>query len=286
MCIDTCTNGKIVTDNLQRPINLDELNSTLWSNKCDYLYPSNCTNLNPQNYNLILLQHNVCSLLGNLVETKQLLQTLYDKNSPVNLLLLCETFLTKKMLGLVSIPGYSIVSNLQQNHKGGGTAILIKDGIPYKQRQDLDVFIEKHTESTFIEINTKNGMPVIIGSMYCTPNTPADEFIKHTTDIISKVKGEKKKKELIIGMDHNLDLLHSDVHQPTNKFLNTLLDMQLFPMVTRPSRIIHRMATLIDNIFESKKFHRDYDSAILVSDISDDLPLLCLLKQTKILNSL
>ena len=74
----------------------------------------------------------------------------------------------------------------------------------------------------FIEINTKNGMPVIICSIYCTPNTPADEFIKHTTDIISKVKGEKKKKELIIGMDHNLDLLHSDMHQPTHKFLKTI----------------------------------------------------------------
>ena len=136
----------------------------------------------------------------------------------------------------------------------------------------------------FMEINTKNGMPAIIDSMYHTPNTSADEFIKYTTDIISKVKGEKKKKELIIGMDHNLDLLHSDMHQPTHKFLNTLLDMQLFPTITRLSRITHRMATLIDNIFESEKFHRDYDSAILVSDIADHLPLLCLLKQTKILD--
>ena len=120
--------------------------------------------------------------------------------------------------------------------------------------------------------------------MYHTANTPADEFIKSTTDIISNVKGEKKKKELIIGMDHNLDLLHNDMHQPTHKFLNTPLDMQLFPMVTRPSRITHRAATLIDNIFVSEKFHRDYDSVILVSDISDYLPLLCLLKQTKILD--
>ena len=107
--IDTCTKGKIVMDNLQRLINLDELNSTLWSDKCDYLFPSNCTNLNPQNYNLIVLQHNVRSLLGNLAETKQLLQTLHDKNSPVDLLLLCETFLTKNV-GLVSIL-YSVKSS-------------------------------------------------------------------------------------------------------------------------------------------------------------------------------
>ena len=65
-------------------------------------------------------------------------------------------------------------------------------------------------------------------------------------------------------MDHNLDLLHSDMHQPTHKSLNTLLDMQLFPMAMRPSRITQRIATLIDNIFVSEKFHRDYDSAILM----------------------
>ena len=59
-------------------------------------------------------------------------------------------------------------------------------------------------------------MPVVVDSMYRTPNTPADEFTKHTSKILSKIKQEKKAKEIIIGMDHNLDLLHSDLHQPTH----------------------------------------------------------------------
>ena len=48
-------------------------------------------------------------------------------------------------------------------------------------------------------------------------------------------------------MDHNLDLLHSDIHTPTHKFLNMLLDMQLFSTITHPSRITQTSATLIDN---------------------------------------
>ena len=111
MCIDPSPNGNIAVDNLQRPLNLDELNPTLWSDKCDDLYLSNCTNLNPQNYNFIVLQHNVHSLPCNLAETIHLLQTLHDKNSSVDLMLLCETFLSKKTMSLVNIPGYSLVSN-------------------------------------------------------------------------------------------------------------------------------------------------------------------------------
>ena len=83
-------------------------------------------------------------------------------------------------------------------------------------------------------------------------------------------------------MDHNLDLLHSDIHTSTHKFLNMLLDMQLFPTITCPSRITQTSATLIDNIFISEKFQQDYDSALLVTDTSDHLPIMCLLKQTKI----
>ena len=85
-------------------------------------------------------------------------------------------------------------------------------------------------------------------------------------------------------MDHNLDLLHSDIHTPTHKFLNMLLDMQLFPIIMRPSRVTQKSATLIDNIFISEKFQRDYDSALLVTDTSDHLPIMCLLKQTKIID--
>ena len=104
------------------------------------------------------------------------------------------TFLTAKTTGLVKILGYTLMSNHRQEHKGGGMAILIKNGIPHKRRHDLDIFIEKHTESTFIEINTKCGMPVVIGSMYQKLNTPADKFTKHTSEIMSTAKQEKKTK--------------------------------------------------------------------------------------------
>ena len=85
-------------------------------------------------------------------------------------------------------------------------------------------------------------------------------------------------------MDHNLDLLKSEYNKGTHEFLDLMLQHQLYPSVTRPSRVMQMTATLIDNIFISEKFHRSFDSAVLLRDISDHLPLLCLVKQTKLLD--
>ena len=212
------------------------------------------------------------------------MDTLNSKNSLIDILLLCETFLTKHTIGMVNIPGYDVISNHQKDFKGGGTAIVIKKGIPYKRHQNLDVMIKKQVESTFIEITTKGGIPVIIGSMYKPPNTDAADFLHPLREIIGKSRIHKIKPEIIIGMDHNLDLLKSDSHKGTHAFLELMLQNQLYPSVTRPSRITNTTATLIDNIFISEKFHCSFDSVVLISDISDHLPRLCLVKQTKILD--
>ena len=42
--------------------------------------------------------------------------------------------------------------------------------------------------------------------------------------------------------------------------------------------------TLIDNIYVSDQLHRSFDSMLLINDISDHLPTIALLKQTKLLN--
>ena len=89
---------------------------------------------------------------------------------------------------------------------------------------------------------------------------------------------------MILGMDHNMNLLNCMRHKPTNKFLDILLGHNILPLITRPTRITQQSVTLIDNIFVSKQLHRNFDSAVLLSDISDHLPTLALFKQTKILD--
>ena len=44
------------------------------------------------------------------------------------------------------------------------------------------------------------------------------------------------------------------------------------------------MATLIDNIFISEWLQCNFDSALLLSNISDHLPIVTLMKQMKVVN--
>ena len=60
-----------------------------------------------------------------------------------------------------------------------------------------------------------------------------------------------------------------------------MLENNLLPTIIHPTRITQSSATLINDIFMSKNLHRFFESAILFEDISDHLPIVTLLKQTK-----
>ena len=230
------------------------------------------------------MQLNIRSLLSNVTKLKILLTKLEWKNSSVDVILLCETFLNKKTEKLVNIPHYQLCSTYRSNHKGGGTTILIRDGIIHKRRKDLDTMIEKEVESTYVEMTAKCGKRIILGSVYKSPNTNDEKLKTHLTEVCSKIKQEKYNKELVIGMDHNMDLLKSHEHCCKQQFLDILLDNYLIPTITRPTRITKTSATLIDNVFISRMLQQSFDSMILIEEISDHLPSLVLMKQTKMRN--
>ena len=86
-------------------------------------------------------------------------------------------------------------------------------------------------------------------------------------------------------MDHNMDLLKSGNHCYTRTFLEDLTDKKIMPAITHPTCIMQSTATLIDNIFVSENLQKYFESAVILDDISDHLPTLALLKQTKLLDT-
>ena len=92
----------------------------------------------------------------------------------------------------------------------------------------------------------------------------------------------KKQKDIIVGTDHNFDLLKCGIHQQTQDFLNLFLDNDMWPKITKPTRITKSCATLIDNIFISPCIYNQHSSGILVDDISDHLPCLLLAQELKL----
>ena len=143
-------------DSLHRSRDLWELDNALWNDKCDYMDIENCANLNPNNYNLIVLQLNIRSLLSHQHDLSQLIRTTENKNSRIDIILLCKTFLSKNTYNMVKICGFTHVSNFRKDKKGGGVSILVRDGIAYRRRQDLDV-LTKNTLNPFL-LKSKAGM--------------------------------------------------------------------------------------------------------------------------------
>ena len=79
-----------------QPLEIENHDKSLWNDKCDYIELEKCDNFNKENYNFIVMHLNVRSLLAYQVELKYLLRKLNTKGSRVDVVLLCETFLTDK----------------------------------------------------------------------------------------------------------------------------------------------------------------------------------------------
>ena len=103
------------------------------------------------------------------------------------------------------------------------------------------------------------------------------EFVTELEKLIRKINLEKNK-HIIIGLDHNMDLLKSSIHRQTNDFTEMLLDNGMIPTITKPTRISKTTATLIDNILISEDLQEKFSSGILIDNSSDHLPCYATLK--------
>ena len=108
------------------------------------------------------------------------------------------------------------------------------------------------------------------GSLYRPPNTDLEMFFRDYELLLIETK--KKWKNVILGLDHNLDFLKSSTHKGMQNFVQTTLEHGLVPTITRPTRITKSTATLIDNILVSQNFCNQFTSSMLLDDMSDHLP--------------
>ena len=120
-----------------------------------------------------------------------------------------------------------------------------------------------------LKTDTRN---ILLMSGYRPPNCNVRTFLKEYSNLIISLK-RNKHHEIIIGIDHNLDLLKANSHSQTNEFLELNLRKSLIPCISKPTRITYKTASLIDNIMASSTAHCKHTRYILVDDISDHMPI-------------
>ena len=154
-------------------------------------------------------------------------------------------------------------------------SILVNSKLRSKERKDLVVETELLEHITVkLKCDRRN---ILLVSCYRPPNTNVKKFLKEYKSLIKMLKAQKGH-ELIIGLDHNLDLLKYHISPPTNDFLELNLDTDLLPCITMPTRVTDKSATLIDNLFISRKLQYNYEPYIILDDLSDHLACLLILK--------
>ena len=77
-----------------------------------------------------------------------------------------------------------------------------------------------------MEITAKNGSQILLGSLYHSPNTNAKPFTDHLEETINMTRTKNPNTEIILGMDHNLDLLKCDMHKATENFLDLIINSE------------------------------------------------------------
>ena len=267
--IDCVTYPPITMGNFDIPTihtNYD-LKEELNLNSCEYVVSGedNTELLSSSPNDLNVLQLNIRGLLNK----QDRLTTLLHEHK-VDIALLCETWLNNKTEKLIRLPNYKIYSTNRVDKIGGGVCVLSSNKLRSRIRPDLNV------ETTLLEhcvvelkTDTRN---ILLVSGYRPPNCNVRTFLKEFSDLIMSLK-RNRHHEIIIGIDHNLDLLKANSHPQTNEFLEFNLRKSLIPCISKPTRITHKTASLIDNIMASSTVHCNHTPYILVDDISDHMPI-------------
>ena len=242
-----------------------------FSDNCDYLTVDNQIKLEYDD--LVVLQLNIRGLFGKTEELKRLIYNSFKNKTP-DIILLCETWMSANSPD-VKLSGYNKFECRRTHKRGGGVCIFVNDMLTSKPRPDLQVS-DTNFEQCMAEIILKKHK-LLVGSLYRAPNTDQSKFLCDYKNFIETLTNNSEYK-IILGMDHNLDLLKSHIHKKTQQFLNMNLDFDLFPAITKPTRITHTSATLIDNIFLDSRLTGQTVNKILVDDISDHLPSVLILE--------
>ena len=182
---------------------------------------------------------------------------------------LAETWLDGESEKGLSVRGYGAVCASRKNKAGGGVALLLRDGLAYRERPDLGTFDEGVFESLFVEIVRGGGRKNdIVGVVYRPPGGDIAGFNGKMAGVLAKLRGTNA----YITGDFNVDLLKSGTHGPTSDFLGEFTSGGFYPLVSLPTRLTDTTATLIDNIW-TNNVGAEIGSGLVTVRVSDHLPV-------------
>ena len=137
---------------------------------------------------------------------------------------------------------------------GGGVGLFVHSKFSYEILNVQSSFIPGVYESIWVKIEVGKNKYKIIGNVYRPNSAPLADLAKAISthqNIILGLKSNKSHKscDIQILSDFNVNIFNFAQHELTNTYLESMFSAGLLPVITRPTRIHHMSATLIDHIF-------------------------------------
>ena len=164
------------------------------------------------------------------------------------------------------------------SNAGGGVGLWVDDNFEFDPIDEISIFEPHVFESQFIKLKTAKNKFTIIGNIYRPNTAPMADIVRFNElldEILATISNDpvlKKAEDIQIVSDSNIDMLQYQNHTHTRTYIDTLLTHGQLPLITLPTRITATTATVIDHISTSKKAD-SYDSGIIISSLSDHLPV-------------
>ena len=194
------------------------------------------------------------------------------KDNPFDVFSSSETWLKPSILDSeVAIPGYSIVRMDRHGKIGGGTAIYIRDGLPFKTQSDL---MNNTLENCMVEILRPMAKKLFICCAYRAPNNPVENYITELENVIHKLPNNS---EFILLGDFNIDLSKNNRSHFKRLLNNLSCQLHLHQLITEPTRITETSQTTIDLIFVNNT-QRIVRSGVIPCALSDHPLVFCVFK--------
>ena len=252
------------------------------------------------NDNLTIISLNIANLLSKLNSLKTFLHYISSTRTKPDIIIVVETHITEENTVYTGkelrelLPNYHFYHKGRTHKKGGGVGIFVSKNLSggahlNPDSQEKVRFIEEAFENIVITIPdaiaTSNGSikkNLVLAAVYRQPNRDNFEQFENQLKKLLQVI-DKKKNELVIAGDFNLDLLKYETHAPTASYLDSLTERRLLPRIVRPTRIKKQSATLIDHIFTKENGNTVF-SGIIDTEIAgnngytDHLPTFVILK--------
>lgn len=196
------------------------------------------------------------------IKNKQhILESYLDENE-YHYICLTETWIREDQKNTITVNNYQFAdAYYRHDHRGGGVAILLRDGIEYKSITAItDMSIECTVECCAVEVVKHH---ILLITIY-RPDRDIEVFFKVIENILDLTKLKYSSKQIIICGDFNINSTPNTIEY--TRLVNLMLENNLQQIVMEPTRETSTTSTCIDLLFTN---HKQYELKVKNTGISD-----------------